>query len=180
MKNHPMMWRILSLVVVLFAALSLTFAPVLVPDFNLAPVYADEDDDDDDDDGEGLDFGFVVSMVSSTNGNGVLQGFITTTFRGEGGPVFRGAQGFGPTVIPMEPASVTFEWVVSRQREESARSDTLIQVSNLHTADTVTITRQYFDQDGDNCTQGSPSTDLGPGQSVMIHVGEELLPVCPP
>ncbi len=48
MKNHPMMWRVLSLVVVLFAAMSLTFAPVLAPNFNLTPVFAGEDDDDDD------------------------------------------------------------------------------------------------------------------------------------
>ncbi len=35
MKNHPMMWRVLSVAVALFAALSLTFAPV----------FADDDDD---------------------------------------------------------------------------------------------------------------------------------------
>jgi uncharacterized protein GlcG (DUF336 family) len=32
MKNHTVMWRVLSLVVALFAALSLTFAPVLADD----------------------------------------------------------------------------------------------------------------------------------------------------
>ena len=49
MKKHTMMWRVLSLVVALFAALSLTFAPVLAPDFNLAPVFAEDDADDADD-----------------------------------------------------------------------------------------------------------------------------------
>jgi uncharacterized protein GlcG (DUF336 family) len=47
MKNHTVMWRVLSLVVALFAAMSLTFAPVLAPNFNVAPVFADDDDDDD-------------------------------------------------------------------------------------------------------------------------------------
>ena len=41
-------WRFLSLVVALFAALSLTFAPVLAPDFSVAPVFADDEDDEKD------------------------------------------------------------------------------------------------------------------------------------
>ncbi len=41
-------WRVLSLAVALFAALSLTFAPVLAPDFTLAPAFADDKDDEDD------------------------------------------------------------------------------------------------------------------------------------
>jgi len=45
MKNHPMMWRVLPLAVTLFAALTLTFAPVLAPDFTHAPAFADNDDD---------------------------------------------------------------------------------------------------------------------------------------
>ena len=54
MKDHKiMMWRVLSLVVALFAALSLTFAPVFAPDFSVAPVFAEDDDDDDDDDDDG-------------------------------------------------------------------------------------------------------------------------------
>jgi len=46
MKNHPMRWRVLSLVVAVFAALSLTFAPVSAPNFTLAPapVFADDDE----------------------------------------------------------------------------------------------------------------------------------------
>jgi len=50
MKNHPMTWRVLSLAVARFAALTLSFAPVLAPNFNLAPVFAEDDDDDGDDD----------------------------------------------------------------------------------------------------------------------------------
>ena len=181
MKKHTMMWRVLSLVVALFAALSLTFAPVLAPNFNLAPAYADEDDDDDDDDGGRLDFGFVVTMVSSTTGTGNLQGFITATIRAERGRVFRGVGGgIGHAEIPMAATPITFEWVVSRKRRGSAKSDTLFQLSNLGIGpDSITITRQYFDQDGDDCTQGTPTTTLLPGESVMIHVSEELMPVCP-
>ena len=179
MKNHPMMWRVLSLVVALFAALSLTFAPVLAPDFNLAPVFAG--DDDDDDDGGRLDFGFIVSILSSDTGTGgMAQPFIATTIHAGRGRVFRGANFFGPSPVPQSPgeAEATFEWVVSRRRKGSARSDTLIQVSNVGT-DTFTFTRQYIDQDGDDCTQGTPETTLDPGESVMFHVSEELLPVCP-
>ena len=55
MKDHKiMMWRVFTLVVALFAALSLTFAPVLAPNFRLAPVFAEDDDDDDDDDDNGV------------------------------------------------------------------------------------------------------------------------------
>lgn len=36
-------------------------------------------------DSEKLDFGFIVSTVSSTTGTGILQGFITTTIRAERG-----------------------------------------------------------------------------------------------
>ncbi len=132
-------------------------------------------------DSEKLDFGFIVSTVSSTTGTGILQGFLTVTIRTERGRVFRRAEGIGPGPIPMAPGvDATFEWVVSRQRKGSAQSDTLLQVSNLGIgADSITITNQYFDQDGDDCTQGSPTTVLGPGQSVMIHVSEEIMPVCP-
>ncbi len=182
MKNHPMMWRVLSLAVALFAALSLTFAPVFAPDFNLAPVFAGDDDDDDDDGGR-LDFGFIVSTVSSDPAGGFLQGFITTTIRAERGRVFRGAQVFDPPPLPGAPGGpATFEWVVSRKRRGSAQSDTLLQVSNLDTTGTFTITidRKYFDQDGDDCTRaGLGSIVLDPGESVMIHVSEELMPVCP-
>ncbi len=137
-------------------------------------------DDDDDDDGRRLDFGFVVTMVSSTTGTGNLQGFITATIRAERGRVFRVAGGIGPAEIPMAATPVTFEWVVSRKRRGSAKSDTLFQLSNLGIGpDSITITRQYFNQDGDDCTQGSPTTTLLPGESVMIHVSEELMPVCP-
>ncbi len=177
MKNHPMMWRVLSLVVALFAALSLTFAPVFAPDYNLAPVYADEDDDDDD--GGRLDFGFIVSTVSSNPAGGFLQGFITTTIRAERGRVFRGAQSFF-TQLPAAPGSpATFEWVASRRRKRSARSDTLLQLSNLHITETITIERQYIDQDGVNCTKaGLSPIDILPQGSVIIVVSNELEPSC--
>ncbi len=133
-------------------------------------------------DSEKLDFGFIVSTVSSSPAGGFLQGFITTTIRAERGRVFRGAQSFG-TQLPGAPgAPATFEWVVSRKRKRSAKSDTLLQVSNLDTTGvfTITIDRQYFDQDGDDCTRaGLGSIVLDPGESVMIHVSEELMPVCP-
>ncbi len=133
-------------------------------------------------DSEKLDFGFIVSTVSSTTGTGVLQGFITATIRAERGRVFRVAGAIGPGPIPAAPAAeATFEWVVSRKRKRSAKSDTLLQLSNLGIGpDSITITRQYFDQDGNDCTQGSPITVLLPGKSVMIHVSEELKPVCSP
>ena len=133
-------------------------------------------------DSEKLDFGFFVSMVSSDPENGSLQGLITTTIRAKRGQVFRGAQSFGASLIPEEPVPALFEWVVSRRRNGSARSDTLVQVSNVDTTGTFTITfdRQYFNQDGVDCTQGTPETTLGPGESVMIHVSEELMPVCSP
>ncbi len=136
-----------------------------------------------DDDGRRLDFGFIVSTLSSDTGTGILQGFITTTIRAERGRVFRGAQSFGPSgPIPTAPEDdVTFEWVASRRRKGSARSDTLLQLSNLDTNATITIDRQYFDQNGVDCTRvGLGSIFLGPEESVMIHVSEELKPVCSP
>jgi hypothetical protein len=134
-------------------------------------------------DSEKLDFGFIVSTVSSNPAGGFLQGFITTTIRAERGRVFRVAGPFGAVDIPGGMGGpATFEWVVSRKRKGSAKSDTLLQVSNLDTTDTFTLTinRQYFDQDGVNCTLGGEpiTTTLGPGQSAMIHVSEELKPVC--
>jgi len=135
-------------------------------------------------DSEKLDFGFIVSTVSSSPAGGFLQGFITTTIRAERGRVFRGAQSFDAMPLPGAPdGSATFEWVASRRRKGSARSDTLLQVSNVDTTGTFTITidRQYFDQDGDDCTRaGLGSIVLGPGESAMIHVSEELKPVCSP
>ncbi len=132
-------------------------------------------------DGEKLDFGFIVTRVSSNGGTGILQGFITTTIRAERGRVFRRAESIGPSVpLPTGGFDVTFEWVVSRRRKGSAQSDTLFQLSNLGIGpDSITITRQYFDQDGDDCTQGSPTTTLDRLESVMIHVSEEPMPVCP-
>jgi len=133
-------------------------------------------------DSEKLDFGFIVSTVSSTTGTGILQGFITTTIRAERGRVFRRAETIGPGPIPMAPGfDTTFEWVASRKRKRSAKSDTLLQLSNLGIGpDSITIDRQYFDQDGDDCTRaGLGSIVLDPGESVMIHVSEELMPVCP-
>jgi len=62
-------WRVHSLVVGLFAALSLTFAPALAPEFNLAPVYANDDDDDDDDkdkDDDGRKAGVHVLTARTT------------------------------------------------------------------------------------------------------------------
>ena len=133
-------------------------------------------------DSEKLDFGFIVTTVSSNNGNGFLQGFITTTIRAERGRVFREAQNFF-TQLPGagEPGLATFEWVASRRRKGSARSDTLLQVSNLHDSDTVTILRIYIDQNGNDCTKvGLSQIDIPPQESVMIHVSEELKPVCSP
>ncbi len=133
-------------------------------------------------DSDKLDFGFMVSTVSSTTGTGVLQGFITATIRAKRGRVFRRAETIGPGPIPMAPGfDATFEWVASRKRKRSAKSDTLFQLSNLGIGtDSITITRQYFDQDGDDCTRaGLGSIFLDPGESMMIHVSEELMPVCP-
>ncbi len=132
-------------------------------------------------DAEKLDFGFIVSTVTSTTGTGMLQGFITVTIRAERGRVFRAAEGIGPSPILVAPGfDATFEWVVSRRRKGSAQSDTILQVSNLDAGDSITIDRQYFDQDGDDCTRaGLGSIVLDPGESVMIHVSEELMPVCP-
>ena len=133
-----------------------------------------------DDDGRRLDFGFIVSTVSSSGGNAMLQGFITTTIRAERGRVFRVAGAFGPSgPLPTTGADETFEWVVSRRRKGSARSDTLLQVSNLHDSETVTILRTYIDQNGNDCTKvGLSPIDIPFQESVMIHVSEELKPVC--
>ncbi len=133
-------------------------------------------------DSEKLDFGFIVSTVSSAPlGGGILQGFITATIRPKRGPVFREAQGIGPVEIPGGVgAPATFEWVVSRRRKRSARSDTLLQLSNLHITETITIERQYIDQDGVNCTKaGLSPIDIPPQGSVIIVVSNELQASCP-
>lgn len=58
--------------------------------------------------------------------------------------MFRRAETIGPGPIPMAPGfDATFEWVASRKRKRSAKSDTLLQLSNLGIGpDSITITRQ--------------------------------------
>jgi len=72
MKDHKiMMWRVLSLVVALFAALSLTFAPVFAPDFSVAPAFAEDDDDDDDDNNNDKNCKAIAKALGVKGKNGI-------------------------------------------------------------------------------------------------------------